>query len=89
MAYIAKKAVRFDRPYSIGETIPDAVVDHRRAHSLVEMGLIAPDNASEEAQEPAEAEEATGGADGPAEAENAAEAAQEAPVTTKKAGKKK
>ena len=40
MAYIATKPVRFDRPYSIGENIPDAVVDPARAPKLQEMGLI-------------------------------------------------
>lgn len=42
MAYIAAKPVRFDRPYSIGEIIPDAVVDPARAPRLRAMGLIQP-----------------------------------------------
>ena len=42
MAYIAIKPVRFDRRYSIGEIIPDAVVDPARAPHLRAMGLIQP-----------------------------------------------
>ena len=40
MAYIAAKSVKFDRAYSIGETIPDAVIDPSRVKSLIEMGRI-------------------------------------------------
>lgn len=42
MAYIAAKPVRFDRRYSVGETIPDAVVDPARAPYLQAMGRIHP-----------------------------------------------
>ena len=42
MAYKAIKPVRFDRQYSIGETIPDAVVDPARAPNLQAMGMIMP-----------------------------------------------
>ncbi len=42
MAYIAAKPVRFDRRYSVGERIPDAVVDPARAPHLQAMGRIHP-----------------------------------------------
>ena len=40
MPYIAKRPCRFNRPYSIGETIPDEVVDPARAEGLIAMGRI-------------------------------------------------
>ena len=40
MPYIALRPCRFNRPYSIGETIPDEVVDPARAEGLIAMGRI-------------------------------------------------
>lgn len=66
MAYIATKPVRFDRPYSIGENIPDAVVDPARAPHLRAMGLIQPEPDAPKApsaEEAAPDHEATGAAE--------------------------
>lgn len=82
MAYIAKKAVKFDRNYSIGETVPDAVIDPRRASRLVEMGLIAEEKAPLKAQEPAGGQEAPLDTRGHDTEENAAETPQEAAEAT-------
>lgn len=84
MAYIAIKPVRFDRRYSIGEIIPDAVVDPARAPKLREMGLI---QAS-----PEEAADAADGGDEvttPAEPKEAADGPASAPARRKKAASKK
>lgn len=70
MTYIAKKAVRFDRSYAVGEKIPGGVVAEARAAALVKMGLIA-------TQEPARATEDVGVGTTQAPA---AESASEAPV---------
>ena len=70
MAYIAIKPVRFDRRYSIGEIIPDAVVDPARAPKLQEMGLI--QAAPKEAADAAEGEDEVNpkeAADGPVAAQ--------------------
>ena len=40
MAYIAGKPVRFDRNYSVGERIPDSVIDPRAVPRLINMGRI-------------------------------------------------
>lgn len=93
MPYIAKKSVRFDRTYSIGETIPDAVVDPRRAESLIGMGRITPapdqeDAAEEAAQEPAVAGQEPEGVNGPGEPENAADDPTEAKAEKKRGAKK-
>ena len=42
MAYKAIKPVHFAREYSIGEAVPDVVVDPARAPKLQAMGLILP-----------------------------------------------
>ncbi|MCL2487414.1 MAG: hypothetical protein FWE80_01885 [Oscillospiraceae bacterium] len=41
MAYIAKRPVRFDRRYHVGETIPGSVIDTRMVERLVKQGRIA------------------------------------------------
>ena len=82
MAYIAIKPVRFDRRYSIGEIIPDVVVDLARAPKLQEMGLIQP---LPEASDGAGYQETAGDAGGvntPAAAENATGEAAEAKKKT-------
>ena len=84
MAYIAAKPVRFDRPYSIGEIIPDAVVDPARAPKLQEMGLI--QAAPEEAADTAEGEDEVST---PAEPKEAAGGPVAAPAPKKKAAPKK
>lgn len=84
MAYIAIKPVRFDRRYSIGEIIPDAVVDPARAPKLQEMSLI--QAAPEEAADAAEGEDEV---TAPAELKEAADGPVAAPVPKKKAAPKK
>lgn len=81
MAYIAIKPVRFDRRYSIGEIIPNAVVDPARAPKLQEMGLIqtAPEKAADTAE----------GVSTPAEPKEAADGPVAAPAPEKKAAPKK
>lgn len=66
MPYIARKPSSFDRKYSIGEIIPDAVVDPARGASLVSMGRLSyieqPENPEQENGEKP-AQEAQEGAD--------------------------
>ena len=67
MAYIANRAVRFDRDYAIGEIIPDSVIDPKMTTKLISMGRIIriPD---EPQKAPAEsAESPCGGVTGEAE----------------------
>lgn len=88
MAYKAIKPVRFDRRYSIGETIPDAVVDPARAPNLQAMGMIMPvpeEEPPKADQEPQEAANDDGGVNTPADAENAAGEATAAPAKAKRA----
>ena len=40
MAYIASRPVRFDRDYTIGERIPDSVIDPKMIRKLIGMGRI-------------------------------------------------
>ena len=40
MAYIANKPVRFDKDYSIGEIIPDGVIDPKMEKRLIDWGKI-------------------------------------------------
>lgn len=40
MAYIANKPVRFDKDYSIGEIIPDEVIDPEMKKRLISWGKI-------------------------------------------------
>ena len=40
MAYIANKPVRFDKDYSIGEIIPDDVIDSKMGKKLISWGKI-------------------------------------------------
>ena len=40
MAYIANKPVRFDKDYSIGEIIPDEVIDSKMKKRLISWGKI-------------------------------------------------
>ena len=100
MPYIARKPANFDRAYSIGEIIPDAVVDPRRAESLIAIGRIAAapeaaeapgeqDAPSEETdQEAAEAVLEDGGVNGPAEDETAAGEPTAANAAKKRGAKK-
>ena len=95
MPYIARKPARFDRPYAIGERIPDGVVDPARAEGLIAMGRIQwvdetePDQPAGEAQEAAGATESTGGVNAPAEPETAAGEATAAKAAKKKTSAKK
>lgn len=87
MAYKAIKPVRFDRRYSIGETIPDAVVDPARAPNLQAMGMIMPmpkEELPKADQRPQKIASDDGG-DTPADAENAADEAATVPAEAKKA----
>lgn len=86
MPYIALKPIRFDRPYFIGETIPDEAVAPARAGDLAAMGLIA---AVKAPQEPAQAAEEAAGVNGPAEPETAAGEPQEPAQAAKKRSAKK
>ena len=102
MAYIAEKPVRFDRSYSIGETIPDTVVDPARASQLRAMGLIRPvvqeieaspakDNIENTSAVPEAAEDVPAEEDGGENAAAGPETAEDAPAETeekKKAAKK-
>ena len=95
MPYIARKPARFDRPYAIGERIPDGVVDPARAEGLIAMGRIQrvddaePDQPAGEAQEAAGATESAGGVNAPAEPETAAGEATAAKAAKKKTSAKK
>ena len=96
MPYIARKPTRFDRPYAIGERIPDGVVDPARAEGLIAMGRIQrvddaePDQPAGEAQEAAGATESAGGVNNaPAEPETAAGEATAAKAAKKKTSAKK
>ena len=40
MAYIANKPVRFDKDYSIGEIIPDEIIDPKMEKRLISWGKI-------------------------------------------------
>ena len=88
MAYKAIKPVRFDRRYSIGETIPDAVVDPARAPNLQAMGMIMPmpkEELTKADQRPQKIASDDGGVNTPADAENAADEAATVPAEAKKA----
>ena len=94
MPYIAKKSVKFDRSYSIGEHIPDAVVDPGRASSLIAMGRIVyiePENEPENgtAQAPQDGADSAGGVNAPEEGKNAAGEPVEAAEQQKKGKAKK
>lgn len=94
MPYIAKKSVRFDRTYSIGEHIPDAVVDPGRAASLIAMGRIVyiePENEPEKsaAQAPQDGADSAGGVNAPEDDKNAAGEPVEAAEQQKKGKTKK
>lgn len=98
MAYIAEKPVRFDRSYSIGETIPDTVVDPARAPQLHAMGLIrsvvqetkaspAKDDIENASAVPEAAEDAPAEEDGGENAAAELETAKDAPAETKEKNK--
>ena len=90
MPYIARKTAKFDRDYSIGETIPDAVVDPGRAASLIAMGRLSYiEEPKEGAQKPQEGAQEPGGVNGPDGDENTAGEAVGATEPEKKGKAKK
>lgn len=42
MSYLARKTVKFDRLYSVGEVISNDVIDPKRLQRLLDMGKISP-----------------------------------------------
>ena len=63
MAYIANRPVRFDRNYTIGEKIPDRVIDPKMTTKLISMGRIIriPEPQSEQDTPAKDAEQAQDG----------------------------
>lgn len=88
MPYYARKFVRFDRGYAIGEMIPDGVVAPGRAAELVDMGLIA-ERTAEAARTPQEGAREPGGVNTKPEPESGAGEAQAAKTAAKRAVKQK
>ena len=73
MPYIALRPCRFDRPYFIGETIPDEVVDPARAEGLIAMGRIQRTFAQESGESGAELQGADSAPEEPASSDQAPE----------------
>lgn len=91
MPYIALRPCRFDRPYFIGETIPDEVVDPARAEGLISMGRIQRTFAQESGESGAELQGADSAPEGgdTGEDEKDAEKPAEAKAAIKKTSAKK
>lgn len=88
MIYVARKFVRFDRGYAIGEEIPDGVVSPARAAELLSIGLIA-EKRAEAARTPQNAVDAPGGVSAHPEAETAAGGKQGGKAAAKRSAKRK
>lgn len=83
MAYIANKPVRFDKDYSIGEIVPDEVIDPKMKKRLIDWGKII------QVKLPINKEESEESAELPANKEESEENIQISDITIENKSKKK
>lgn len=72
-AFIANKAVRFDRNYKVGEIIPEEVVAPGMRRKLAEMGRISPIDVPDSAETATASADDAGEVSAQPQAENAPE----------------
>ncbi len=83
MAYIANKPVRFDKDYSIGDIIPDEVIDLKMKKRLIDWGKII------QVKSPINKEESEEGAELPVDKEEPEENIQISDIPAEGKNKKK